>query len=92
VDFEKRVNWYVKLGLWVCVIGTVFIYAWRKGVLVRMANYAAETREELKKCTWPTVDELKGSTVVVMVTLGLLGVFTVVIDAVVSVLIRWMLE
>jgi preprotein translocase subunit SecE len=92
VGFEKRVNWYLKLGLWVCVIGAVFFYAWRKGVLVRMANYAAETREELKKCTWPTVDELKGSTVVVMITLGLLGAFTVVIDAVVSVLIRLMLE
>ena len=85
-------NWYVKLGLWVCAIGAVFFYAWRKGFLLRVANYAAETREELKKCTWPSVDELKGSTVVVMVTLALLGAFTVVIDAVVSVLIRWMLE
>jgi len=86
------VNWYVKLGLWVCVIGALFLYAWRKGVLLRVSNYAAETREELKKCTWPTVDELKGSTVVVMLTLALLGAFTVGIDAVVSVLIRWILE
>ena len=85
-------NWYAKLGLWVFVIGVVFFYAWRKGFLVRVANYAAETREELKKCTWPSVDELKGSTVVVLVTLGLLGAFTVGIDAVVSVLIRWFLE
>jgi preprotein translocase SecE subunit len=90
--FEQIVNWYVKLGLWVCVIGAVFIYAWRKGVLLRMSNFAAETREELKKCTWPSVDELKGSTVVVMVTLALLGAFTVGIDAVVSVLIRMILE
>ena len=85
-------NWYVKLGLWVCVIGAGFLYAWRKGLLLRVSNYTAETREELKKCTWPTVEELKGSTVVVMVTLALLGAFTVGIDAVVSVLIRWILE
>ena len=85
-------NWYLKLGLWVGVIGALFIYAWRKGLLLRVSNYAAETREELKKCTWPTVEELKGSTVVVMVTLALLGAFTVGIDAVVSVLIRWILE
>jgi preprotein translocase SecE subunit len=86
------VNWYVKLGLWVCVIGAAFFYAWRKGLLLRMSNFTAETREELKKCTWPSVDELKGSTVVVMVTLALLGAFTVAIDAIVSVLIRWILE
>ena len=75
-----------------CVIGACFLYAWRKGLLLRVANYTAETREELKKCTWPSVEELKGSTVVVMVTLALLGAFTVGIDAVVSVLIRWILE
>ena len=85
-------NWYVKLGLWVCVIGAVFFYAWRKGVLLRVSNFTAETREELKKCTWPSVDELKGSTVVVMVTLALLAAFTVGIDAVVSLLIRLILE
>ena len=73
-------NWYVKLGIWVCVIGAVFIYAWRKGILVRMSNYTAETREELKKCTWPSVDELKGSTVVVMISIALLGGFTFVMD------------
>ena len=84
-------NWYVKLGLWVCAIGAVFFYAWRKGVLLRIANYTAETREELKKCTWPSFEELKGSTVVVMITLALLGAFTVGVDYVVSLLIRLIL-
>ena len=73
-------NWYVKLGLWVCVVGAVFLYAWRKGVLLRVSNFTAETREELKKCTWPSVDELKGSTVVVMVSIFLLGLFTFIVD------------
>jgi len=84
-------DWYVKLGIWVAVIGAAFLFLWRKGYLLRVTNYVAETREELKKCTWPTVEELKGSTVVVMVTLALLGAFTVGIDYIVSQLVRLIL-
>jgi preprotein translocase SecE subunit len=46
---------------------------WRKGHLARLAKNVQETREELKKCTWPTMDELRGSTVVVFVATALLG-------------------
>ena len=74
------------------VIGAVFVFFWRKGYFLRLAGYVAETREELKKCTWPTVDELKGSTVVVMVTIALLGFFTVIIDYVLSHIINFMLR
>ena len=84
-------NWYVKLGIWVAAIGAAFVFLWRKGYLLRVTNYVAETREELKKCTWPSVNELKGSTVVIMITLALLGGFTVSVDFVVSYLIRWIL-
>ena len=84
-------DWYIKLGVWVAVIGVVFAFLWRKGYLVRVSTYFAETREELRKCTWPSFDELKGSTVVVMITLALLGAFTVGVDFVVSYLIRFIL-
>ncbi len=84
-------NWYLKLGIWVGVIGAVFAFLWRKGYLLRIATYIAETREELRKCTWPSIEELKGSTVVVMITLALLGAFTVGVDFVVSQLIRLIL-
>jgi len=84
-------NWYVKLGIWVGAIGAAFVFLWRKGYLLRVTNYVAETREELKKCAWPSVNELKGSTVVIMITLALLGGFTVSVDFVVSYLIRWIL-
>lgn len=67
----------------------VFVFLWRKGHLNRLANYVAETREELRKCTWPTVDELKGSTVVVMVSIALISLFTVVVDLVVALVVRW---
>jgi len=72
------------------VILAVFLYMWRKGTLARLRTYVLETREELRKCTWPTMGELKGSTVVVMVTVLLLGGFTVVIDVVIAMVVRWM--
>ena len=40
-------NWYLKLGIWVGVIGAVFAFLWRKGYLLRITTYIAETREEL---------------------------------------------
>ena len=61
-----------------------FFYAWKQGQLLRLANYFSETREELRKCTWPSADELKGSTVVVAISIILLGAFTVGVDFVIS--------
>ena len=45
-----------------------------------MTDYVQQTREELRKCTWPTWDELKGSTVIVGISIFILGGFTVVVD------------
>jgi preprotein translocase subunit SecE len=45
-----------------------------------LANYVQETREELKKCSWPTWEELKGSTVLIMICILLMGAFTEVVD------------
>lgn len=78
----------IGLIIGIAVVAAIFGFLWSKGYLVRMRNYVAETREELKKCTWPTVDELKGSTVVVMVTLTILGVFTVGVDWLLSTVVR----
>ena len=82
-------NDLVKLLIWVVVVLALFIVLWRKGYLLRISNYVMETREELRKCTWPSVDELKGSTVVIMITILLLGGFIVAIDFVVSQLVTW---
>jgi preprotein translocase subunit SecE len=78
----------INLIIGVVAVGVVFAILWSKGYLVRISNYVKETQEELKKCTWPSVDELKGSTVVVMVTIALLGAFTIGVDFVLSVLMR----
>ncbi|HXD01106.1 MAG TPA: preprotein translocase subunit SecE [Verrucomicrobiae bacterium] len=66
----------------IVVIGVAFVIVWRNGQLAKLANFVRETREELNKCTWPTWNELKGSTVVVMISIALLGGFTVLCDAV----------
>jgi preprotein translocase SecE subunit len=82
-------NDLVKLSIWVVVVLVLFGVLWRKGYLLRLSDYIMETREELRKCTWPTVDELKGSTVVIMVTIFLLGGFIVGVDFLISTLIRF---
>ena len=68
------------IAFWVVAIGSVFAYLWWQGQVRRFATYIQETREELKKCTWPTWEELKGSTVVITISIALMGVFIMVVD------------
>jgi len=70
------------------IIGAAFAFAWWKGYLVRLRNYWNATMEELYKCSWPTWDELKGSTVVVTIAIVLLGTFTYAVDRVFFLLVR----
>jgi preprotein translocase subunit SecE len=42
--------------------------------------FTRETKDELLKCAWPTRTELRDSTVVVIVAIAILGVFTMVSD------------
>jgi preprotein translocase subunit SecE len=72
----------IKLLIWAAIILGVFAYCWRKGYLRQLTNYVQATREELRKCTWPNWDELKGSTVVVTISIALLGGFIVLVDQV----------
>lgn len=74
--------------VWVVVVGGVFAWLWRTGQLARLTAYVQATREELRKCTWPTWDELKGSTVVISISIVLLGTFTVLVDFIFTLLIR----
>ena len=84
------VNDLIKIGIWGAVVGTIFVVLWRKGYLLQLTNYVQQTREELRKCTWPTVEELKGSTVIVAVSMLILGVFTVAVDLVFTKLVLWL--
>ena len=73
---------YVWIIVWVVIVGGAFAWLWRAGHLVRFAAYVQQTREELRKCTWPTWDELKGSTLVISISIVLLGGFIVLVDQV----------
>jgi len=62
------------------VIGVAFFVLWWQGQIQRLSVYVQETREELKKCSWPTWIELRGSTILVIVTVALLGLFIFIVD------------
>ncbi len=79
-------NYFVYI--WIALAAVLFIYLWRQGHLMQLANYVRETREELKKCTWPSWAELKGSTMVVFISIVLLGGFTILVDAVFVMVVR----
>jgi preprotein translocase subunit SecE len=49
---------------------------------VKIRTFSSEVVVELKKSSWPTRPELVGSTVVVIVTMLVLGVFVALADVV----------
>ncbi len=75
-------NSWIHIAIWAVVIGTVFGLLWWQGQIQRFSVYVQETREELRKCSWPTWPELWNSTWLIMFTVALLGLFVVVVDAV----------
>ena len=54
----------------------------------KLKNYLNETRIELKKVTWPTKEELKEATRVVVVATILLTIFIGIIDQILSNIIK----
>jgi preprotein translocase subunit SecE len=71
-------------------IGAVFVLLVRAGAFLKVSAYWAETMQELRKCTWPTWDELVGSTAVVIVAVLLVGGFTVGVDFGISFIISYL--
>jgi len=74
---------YLPFLIWFAVIGAIFAVAWKQGQLARLAAYVTATQQELKKCNWPSREELIQSTVLIFVVIGLLGVFTMTSDFIV---------
>ena len=70
------VSWII----WGAVLLVVLFLAKKKGWLDRIRVFFLQTREELSKCAWPSRDELKGSTWMVLVAVFLLGAFTFLAD------------
>ncbi len=81
---------YIWLIVWAVVIGGAFAWLWRAGHIASLTAYVQQTREELRKCTWPSWAELKGSTVVIFISIVLLGAFTVGVDFIFSLIVRYL--
>jgi preprotein translocase SecE subunit len=76
-------NW-IEIAVVAAVIAAVFGYLWWQGQIKRLAGYCQETWVELQKCAWPTWEELKGSTALIMVMIVLLGGFIVITDVILT--------
>jgi preprotein translocase subunit SecE len=61
-------------------------------MLEKLKVYLAETRTELRKVTWPTMDELKESTRVVIVATIVLTIFIGVVDQILNRIIQLVLR
>jgi preprotein translocase subunit SecE len=55
----------------------------------RFKNYLSETRVEMKKVTWPTKNELKDATRVVIVASILLTIFIGAVDQILSRIVKF---
>ncbi len=85
-------QFYIQLLIAAVVIGGVFAFAWKQGVLARLSTFLGETRDELKKCQWPSRDELIQYTALIFVAVGGLGIFTVGADFVLLKVVRSLLK
>jgi len=57
-----------------------------------LKTFLGEVKAELKKCTWPTRRELLGSTMVVVVSVAILGLFVGLSDTMLMGLMRAVLR
>ena len=57
-----------------------------------LKTFLSEVKIELKKCTWPTRQELFGSTMVVVISVVIIGVFVGLSDTVLMGLLRAVLR
>jgi preprotein translocase subunit SecE len=52
----------------------------KKNVLGRLFDFFREVRGEIQKVTWPSLEELRKATLVIIIFVALLGVFIGIMD------------
>ena len=57
-----------------------------------LKTFLSEVKDELKKCSWPTRPELLGSTMVVVISVVILGVFVGLSDTTLMGILRAVLR
>ncbi len=58
----------------------------------RIGNYYNDVVAEMKKVTWPSKDELRESTLVVLTVSGILALFTFIVDESLNLIIKQFLR
>lgn len=54
----------------------------------RISKYYEDVVLEMKKVTWPSQDELREATIVVLTVSGILAIFTYGVDQIINLLVR----
>ncbi len=62
------------------------------GITDKVVKYYNDVVTEMKKVTWPTQQELKDATIVVLVVAGILSVFTFSVDWFINAVIKQFLN
>ena len=60
-------------------------------MFAKLSQYFTEVGQEMKRVSWPTVHELRESTIVVVVTVAVVTFFIFVVDQVLSLVQRILL-
>jgi preprotein translocase subunit SecE len=63
-----------------------------KGALGQLKQYASEVKTETKRVTWPSMQEVYGTTVMVVLTTFLFGIYFYICDLVFSRVVRSLLD
>ncbi len=63
-----------------------------KTLIDRIKAFLGEVKQELGKCSMPNWQEVRGSTIVIIVSMLILGLFSFVVDLGFHYLIRWMIQ
>ena len=60
-------------------------------MIEKIRKFLSETKAEMRKVTWPTREELKGSTKIVIIATFIVTLFIGVIDQILTLIIRRLL-
>lgn len=61
-------------------------------IFAKIRMFFLNTAEEMKKCTWPTRDQLIESTLLVLVTLVILAGYVAGIDLILIKIVKWLTQ
>ena len=64
----------------------------KPGVFKRIARYFKDLKGEVKKVVWPTKEQVKNNTIVVLVTCAVAAIFVCCLDFIFSTLVQLLVE